>query len=73
MTASTTSREARLRDGRDDGVDGYPTSELADGGKRESPAGGARGGGHPVRARLTLCGVREWAARGCGNGRHAGW
>ena len=41
-----------------------PTSELADGGKRESPAGGARGGGHPVRARLTLCGVREWAARG---------
>ena len=51
MSATTTSGGARLRGGEDDGVDGAPTSELADGGKLEPVPGGARAGGHPLRLR----------------------
>ena len=44
-------------------TDGAPTTELVDGGKRESAAGGASRGGQRLRLRLPPLGVREWVAR----------
>ena len=59
MTVTTKSGGAPLHDSEDDGRC-FITSDLVDGGKRESLAGGASGGGQRLRMRLPPCGVREW-------------
>ena len=49
-------------------ADEAPTSDLDDGGKWESAAGGDSGGGQRLRMRLPPREVRECAARGLPGG-----